>query len=92
LYSEGGHKLHGMAKRSDIVVYNTAGEKILLVECKAPSIVIDQKTFDQVARYNMVHKIKVIAVTNGLQHYYCNIDFEAGNYKFIAELSGYNEI
>jgi hypothetical protein len=89
---EGGHKLHGMAKRSDIVVYNTAGEKILLVECKAPSIVIDQKTFDQVARYNMVHKIKVIAVTNGLQHYYCNIDFEAGNYKFIAELSGYNEI
>src|SRR6201995_5930783 len=25
---EGGHKLHGMPKRSDIVVYNRAGEKI----------------------------------------------------------------
>lgn len=89
---EGGHKLHGMAKRSDIVVYNPAGEKILLVECKAPSITIDQKTFDQVARYNMVHKVKVIAVTNGLRHYFCLIDFEAVNYKFIEELPAYPQI
>jgi len=89
---EGGHKLHGMAKRSDIVVYNPAGEKILLVECKAPSVTIDQKTFDQVARYNMVHKVKVIAVTNGLQHYFCLIDFEAVNYKFIADLPAYSQL
>src|SRR5580704_11973254 len=41
---EGGLKLHGMARRSDIVVYNPQGEKILLVECKAPSVPIDQKT------------------------------------------------
>ncbi|MDR3697974.1 type I restriction enzyme HsdR N-terminal domain-containing protein [Mucilaginibacter sp.] len=89
---EGGHKLHGMTKRSDIVVYNPAGEKILLVECKAPSVTIDQKTFDQVARYNMVHKVKIIAVTNGLQHYFCLIDFEAVNYKFIEELPAYTAI
>ncbi|HWZ05259.1 MAG TPA: type I restriction enzyme HsdR N-terminal domain-containing protein [Mucilaginibacter sp.] len=89
---EGGHKLHGMAKRSDIVVYNPAGEKILLVECKAPSVTIDQKTFDQVARYNMVHKVKVIAVTNGLQHYFCLIDFEAVNYKFIEDLPAYSQL
>jgi hypothetical protein len=89
---EGGHKLYGRAKRSDIVVYNPRGEKILLVECKAPSVTIDQKTFDQVARYNMVHKVKIVAVTNGLQHYYCRIDFDAGNYRFIEELPGYTEI
>jgi hypothetical protein len=89
---EGGHKLHGMAKRSDIVVYNPDGEKILLVECKAPSVNIDQKVFDQVARYNMVHKVKVIAVTNGLQHYFCLIDFEAVNYKFIEELPTYAQM
>ncbi len=88
---EGGHKLHGMAKRSDIVVYNSAGEKILLVECKAPTVPIDQKAFDQVARYNMVHRVKLLAVTNGLQHYYCRIDFENRDYKFIEELPGYTE-
>src|ERR1700712_1450021 len=89
---EGGHKLHGMPKRSDIVVFNPNGEKILLVECKAPSVPIGQKTFDQVARYNMVHKVNLLAVTNGLQHYYCRIDFEGRNYKFIEELPDYGEI
>jgi len=89
---EGGHKLHGMAKRSDIVVYNSSGEKILLVECKAPSVPIDQKTFDQVARYNMVHKVSLMAVTNGLQHYYCRIDLENKAYKFIEELPGYGDV
>ncbi len=89
---EGGHKLHGMPKRTDIVVYNRAGEKILLIECKAPSITIDQKTFDQVARYNMVHKVKLLAVTNGLQHYYCTIDFENSNYRFLEELPDYRRL
>jgi len=86
---EGGHKLHGMAKRTDIVVYNPAGEKVLLVECKAPSVTIDQKAFDQVARYNMVHRVKLLAVTNGLQHYYCVIDFEKRDYKFVEEMPLY---
>ena len=89
---EGGHKLHGMAKRTDIVVYNPAGEKILLVECKAPSVTIDQKTFDQVARYNMVHKVKLLAVTNGLQHYYCIINFEERDYKFVEEMPSYTTL
>jgi hypothetical protein len=57
-------------------VHNSAGQKILLVECKAPSVAISQNTFDQAARYNMVHKVKLMVVSNGLQHYYCHIDFE----------------
>jgi hypothetical protein len=89
---EGGHLLFGKAKRSDIVVYNHAGEKILLVECKAPSVSIDQKTFDQVARYNMVHKVKLLVVTNGLMHYYCSINFQNNSYNFIEELQDYKEI
>ncbi len=89
---EGGLKLHGMSKRSDIVVFNAAGEKILLIECKAPSVAIDQKTFDQIARYNMVHKVKLLAVSNGLQHYYCRINFETRNYNFIEELPDYRDI
>ena len=89
---EGGHKLHGMPKRTDIVVYNPTGDKILLVECKAPSVTIDQKTFDQVARYNIVHKVKLLAVTNGLQHYYCSIDFEKSSYRFISDLPDYKSL
>ncbi|MBK0378345.1 type I restriction enzyme HsdR N-terminal domain-containing protein [Mucilaginibacter segetis] len=86
---EGGLKLHGMAKRSDIVVHNSSGQKILLVECKAPSVSISQSTFDQAARYNMVHKVNLLVVTNGLQHYYCRINFEQESYQFIKELPLY---
>jgi len=89
---EGGHKLHGQAKRSDIIVYNTTGEKILLVECKAPSVAIDQHVFDQVARYNMVHKVRLVAVTNGLQHYFCRVNFDDNSYRFVVELPAYGEI
>ncbi|MEO6522347.1 MAG: type I restriction enzyme HsdR N-terminal domain-containing protein [Mucilaginibacter sp.] len=86
---EGGLKLNGNAKRSDIVVFNNKGEKILMVECKAPSVKITQQVFDQVARYNIVHKVPVLAVSNGLQHYYCNINFDKQSYDFIPELATY---
>ena len=89
---EGGLTLHGKARRTDIVVFNPNGEKILLIECKAPSVTIDQKVFDQVARYNMVHKVSLVAVSNGLQHYYCRINFDEQNYKFIEELPSYREV
>jgi len=89
---EGGLRLHGMAKRTDIVVFNKTGDKILMIECKAPAVAISQKVFDQIARYNMTHKIALLAVSNGLQHYYCRIDFENQAYKFIHELPAYDEL
>src|ERR1700757_1663713 len=89
---EGGLKLHGNARRTDIVVFNSSGEKILLIECKAPSVNIDQKVFDQVARYNMVHNVSLLAVSNGLKHYYCRINFESRDYIFIEELPHYRDL
>lgn len=87
---EGGHKLHGMSRRTDILVHNSQGEKILLVECKAPGVGISQQVFDQIARYNIIHRVPLLAVTNGLQHYYCRIDFEAESYRFLEDLPGYS--
>jgi len=86
---EGGLRLHGRARRSDIVVFNNQGEKVLMVECKAPSVKITQSVFDQIARYNMVHRISLLAVTNGLQHYYCRIDHEHERFDFIESLDNY---
>jgi hypothetical protein len=86
---EGGLKLNTLQKRSDIVVFNLFGEKILLVECKAPSVKISQDVFDQISRYNITHKVPLLAVSNGLEHYYCEIDFVKKNYRFINELPVY---
>jgi len=89
---EGGLRLNGMAKRSDIVVFNSAGKKMLMVECKAPSVAIDQKVFDQIARYNITHKVPLLAVSNGLQHYYCHIDIEKQRYEFMEDLPAYGRL
>lgn len=86
---EGGLKLNALQKRSDILIFNTRGEKIMLVECKAPSVKITQETFDQVARYNFVHRVQWLVVSNGLQHFCCEVDFTGETYRFCEEIPGY---
>jgi hypothetical protein len=79
-------KLNGLTKRYDIVVFQPNGKIFLLVECKAPEVSISQNTFDQIARYNMVLEANYLMVTNGLNHYFCQMDFENEKYLFLKEL------
>jgi hypothetical protein len=79
-------KVNNINKRYDIVVYHPNGELFLLIECKAPEVRINQDTFDQIARYNLKLNAKYLMVTNGLNHYFCLIDFEKEAYVFLSEL------
>ena len=79
-------KINGLNKRYDAVVFNRDGSIFLLVECKAPEIKISQTTFDQIARYNMVLKSNYLMVTNGLEHFFCRMDYDNNKYEFITEL------
>ncbi|WP_256007563.1 MULTISPECIES: type I restriction enzyme HsdR N-terminal domain-containing protein [Pedobacter] len=86
---EGGLQLNRLQKRTDIVIFNSQGEKIMIVECKAPSVKITQATFDQAARYNSVHKTRWLVVTNGIKHCYAQIDHTQGSFAFVADLPEY---
>ena len=92
LQIEGGLSLNQTRKRSDILVYDNLGEKIMVIECKAPAVAITQATFDQAARYNSVYKARWLAVTNGLNHYYAKIDHLNGKFLFVEELPNYKEL
>ena len=81
--------INGLKKRYDIVVFDTKGQIHLIVECKAPNIAITQDTFDQIARYNLALKATYLMVTNGLNHYYCRMDFEAQRYVFLEDIPSY---
>jgi predicted type IV restriction endonuclease len=85
-------KVNGLRKRYDIVVYNPDGTIYILVECKAPEVKISQATFDQIARYNMTMNAQYLTVTNGLNHYFCQMDFENEKYEFLRELPNYNSL
>ena len=79
-------KINNLSKRYDIIVYQPNGEIYLLIECKAPEVTITQQTFDQIARYNLVLNAKYLMVSNGLNHYFCQMDFEKEKYVFLQEL------
>ena len=79
-------KVNQMLKRYDLLVYNPDGSIHLVVECKAASVPITQETFDQIARYNLALKAKYLMVTNGLQHFYCQMDYEQEKYHFLQDL------
>ena len=74
-----------MNKRFDLVVYNSDGSVKLLVECKAPSVKIDQAVFDQTLIYNKSLNSQFMMITNGLIHFFFKIDYKTKKYKFIKE-------
>jgi len=82
-------KVNDTSKRYDIAVFKPNGELFLLIECKAPEVSISQDTFDQIARYNLKLKAEYLMVTNGLNHYFCQMDFENEKYIFLKELPNF---
>ncbi len=82
-------KINSLTKRYDIIVYKSNGSVFLLVECKSPDIIINQKTFNQIAIYNYEVVSDFLMVTNGIQNYYCSIDYSNQCYKFVKDFPKY---
>ncbi len=84
-------KLNGLTKRYDVVVFQPDGSILLAVECKQPNVAITQSVFDQIARYNLTLKANYLMVTNGLNHYFCQMDFENEKYIFLNEMINFKK-
>ena len=79
-------QLNNTNKRFDILVHDINGGCVLLVECKAPNIKINQESFDQILRYNQIINAKFLMLTNGIIHYYCRINNDKKNIEFLKEI------
>lgn len=90
--NEIGIDLNGMRKRCDTVIFNSDGSPLMIIEYKAPNVVISQQVFDQIVRYNMVLKASYLTVTNGLDHYCCRVDYSERSYRFIPQVPEYSMI
>ena len=83
---ESGMVVNNLGKRTDIVVYNRAIEPLLLVECKASRVLLNDKAMEQLAIYNRTMKAEFLVLTNGLKHYCCKMDYDSASYQFQSEL------
>ncbi|MDE6575388.1 MAG: type I restriction enzyme HsdR N-terminal domain-containing protein [Muribaculaceae bacterium] len=88
--NEIGLRLNGTLRRCDTVVYTRSLKPLVIVEYKAPEIQINQKVFDQIARYNIVLGAEYLIVSNGLSHYCCR--FGADGYKFLKDVPFYKDL
>ena len=76
-------QLHKVTKRFDILIFSNTGKPHILIECKAPNVQIGQNTFDQIARYNSEVDAEFLILTNGLDHFCCQMDFDSKKYIFL---------
>lgn len=83
---------NGIKRRCDTLVADMQGNALVIVEYKAPTIAISQKTFDQIVRYNMVLHANYLIVSNGLNHYCCKIDYDNNSYSFLKKIPSYSQL
>jgi len=83
--------INSLRKRYDIVIFNSDGSIHLIVECKAPTININQNVFDQIALYNLSLNANYLMISNGINHYYCQMDFKNEKYHFLKDIPEYTK-
>jgi len=83
-------ELNGTKRRYDAVVFNTAMQPVLLVECKSPDVAITEQTAEQALRYNLVMGVRYLVLTNGLQEIV--IDTLENKLKYLPEIPMYKEL
>jgi hypothetical protein len=103
LISEGGYPpgligvevmfhLFKVRRRIDILIHDRTGKPVMMVECKAPEVPVDDSVFDQIVTYNMELNLPYIIVTNGLVHYICRINPENRSYEFLNVIPLFEDI
>ena len=78
--------------RCDTLLYNKELWPRMIIEYKAPTIQIQQKTLDQISVYNLLLKVDYLVVSNGLSHYCCKMDYERQSYQFLEDIPDYETI
>lgn len=79
-------RVGGVCRRCDTLVYNSQGEPFIVVEYKETKVKITPQVFRQIALYNMVLHAKYLIVSNGLEHYCCQMNYDNGDYQFVENI------
>lgn len=84
---ERGHSYSGKAKRTDILILDTSGNPLLLVECKASTVSINTAALNQIATYNKTLNARHVAITNGLTHFVW--EYKGDSYNQLKDFPSY---
>lgn len=80
---------HQRKGRYDIMVAGREGKPLVLIECKAPGVEINNETLFQIARYNTNLEVQYFCLTNGLIHLFVEIDQDKKQLNYLSEIPHY---
>ena len=78
--------------RCDSVLYSQELKPRMIIEYKAPTVSLTQRVFDQISVYNLQLHVDYLIVSNGLQHYCCQMDYAHHSYAFLRDIPDYENL
>ena len=82
--------INELKKRFDLLIYNNHGQPEMIIECKAPSIKINEKVLNQILNYQYKIKAKYLLVSNGLESYCLKINLDQKKVEYLEEIPSCN--
>ena len=82
--------LNNTKRRTDLVVFNSSLKPILIIECKAPEIEINQLTVNQALRYNLELDVASVFLSNGLSHVFLKLEHNSP--EILKEIPNYENL
>jgi hypothetical protein len=92
IVNEAQINLNGQKKRCDSVFFDKDLNPLIIFEYKAPTVMINQKVFEQVYSYNWSLRVRYLVVSNGLKHYCCEVDYESQSIAFLEDVPEYRKL
>jgi hypothetical protein len=81
-----------LKRRTDILVHNRSGVAVMIVECKAPEVELEEKAFEQIVDYNRKFKVPYLVVTNGIHHWACKFNSDFSDWEYLLVIPLYEEL
>ena len=78
-------------KRCDAVVYDRAMQPLLLIECKAETVPLTQKTLDQAITYKRKLNVPFLLLHNGPQSIFVTLNPDGTNH-YAQRCPGYTDL
>jgi len=83
--------LNGTARRCDTIIHKGL-KPVVLIEFKAPDVVINSDVMNQALSYNSELKARYVILTNSKSIFCIEFDFEKSSHKFLSDIPSYDTI
>lgn len=78
--------INGLKKRFDLLIYNNKGNPEIIIECKSPSVKINEKVLNQILTYQYKLNAPLLLISNGLESYCLKVNNAERNIEYLKNI------